>query len=70
LCHSAIAEFDHFGKIVSGIDVHQWNWEARGSKRFFGKAQQYERVFATREQQDGVATFRRDFSKNMNRLTL
>ena len=48
---AAVAELEHLGEVVSGVDVHQREREARRPERLLGEAQQHDRVLAAGEQQ-------------------
>ena len=48
---AAVAELDHLGEVVAGVDVQQREREAPGAERLLGQAQQHDRVLAAREQQ-------------------
>ena len=48
---AAVAELDHLGEVVAGVDVQQREREAPGAERLLGQPQQHDRVLAAREQQ-------------------
>ncbi len=60
-----VAERDHFGKVVPGVDVQQREREAARAERLLGQAQQHERVLAAGEQQRGIARTRPATSRRM-----
>src|SRR5690606_31736460 len=64
----AVAEFDDFGEVMAGVDVHQGEREASGAEGFFGQAQQYDGIFAVREQQYGAFALGGHFAHDVDCL--
>ena len=65
-----VAELDHLGEVVAGVDVHQRERERRRAERLLGEAQQHDRVLAAAEQQDGPLEFGGDLAHHVDRLGL
>jgi hypothetical protein len=66
----AIAELDHLGEVVAGVDVHDREREAPGPERLLGQAQEDDRVLAAREQEHGPFELGRDLAEDLDRLGL
>ena len=67
---AAVAELDHLGEVVAGVDVHQREREAAGPERLLRQAQQHDRVLAAGEQQHGPLELGRDLAHDVDRLGL
>jgi hypothetical protein len=63
-----VAILERLGKVVAGIDVHEWKWKPRRPKRELGEPEQDDRVLATREEQAHALTLRDELAKDVNRL--
>jgi hypothetical protein len=50
-----VAEADHLGKFVAGIDVKKWEWNLAGIERFLSQAKHYRRIFADGVEHDGAS---------------
>ena len=70
LRHAAVAELDHLGEVVPGVDVHQRERERRRAERLLGEPQQHDRVLAAAEQQHRPLEFGRDLAHHVDRLGL
>ena len=70
LGHAAVAELDHLGEVVAGVDVHQRERERRRAERLLGQAQQHDRVLAAAEQQHRPLEFGGDLAHHVDRLGL
>src|SRR5271166_238206 len=49
--HAPVAELDHLGEVVPGVDVHERERERPGAEGLLGQPQQHDRVLAATEQQ-------------------
>ncbi len=67
---AAVAELDHLGEVVAGVDVHQRERERRRAERLLGEAQQHDRVLAAAEQQHRALEFGGDLAHHVDRLGL
>ena len=65
-----VAELDHLGEVVAGVDVHDREREAPGPERLLGQAQQHDRVLAAAEQQHRPLELGRDLADDVDRLGL
>ena len=70
LGHAAVAELDHLGEVVPGVDVHQRERERRRAEGLLGQAQQHDRVLAAAEQQHRSLELGRDLAHHVDRLGL
>ncbi len=70
LLDAAVAELDHLGEVVAGVDVHDREREAARAERLLGEAQQHDRVLAAREQQHGPLELGGDLAHHVDRLGL
>ena len=66
----AVAELDHLGEVVPGVDVHDREREAPGPERLLGQPQQHDRVLAAAEQQHGALELGGDLAEDVDRLGL
>ena len=66
----AVAELDHLGEIVAGVDVHDREREPGRAERLLGQPQQHDRVLAAAEQQHRPLELRGDLAEDVNRLGL
>ena len=66
----AVAELDHLGEVVAGVDVEDRERQRAGPERLLGEAQQDERVLAAGEHQHGPLELRRDLAHDVDRLRL
>jgi hypothetical protein len=53
LIDEAVAELEHLGEVVAGVDVHDREGEPARAECLLGQAQQDQRVLAAAEQQHG-----------------
>ena len=67
---AAVAELDHLGEVVAGVDVHQREREAARAERLLGQAQQHDRVLAAGEQQHRALELGGDLAHDVDRLGL
>jgi hypothetical protein len=70
LLDAAVAELDHLGEVVAGVDVHHREREAARVEGLLGEAQQHDRVLAAREQQHRPLELRGDLAHHVDRLGL
>jgi hypothetical protein len=65
-----VAELDHLREVVAGVDVHDREREAAGTKRLLGEPQQDDRVLPAGEEQHGPLSLGRDLAHDVHRLRL
>jgi hypothetical protein len=53
-----ISVLDDFGKVVTGVDVHDRKWQPGRGEGEHGEMQQHRRVLAATEQQHGILALR------------
>src|SRR3954447_6319950 len=70
LLHAAVAELDHFGEVVAGVDVHDRERELARPERLLGKTEQHDRVLAAGEEQHRPLELGRDLAEDVDRLCL
>ena len=66
----AVAELEHLGEVVAGVDVHHRERQAAGPERLLRQAQQHDRVLAAREQQDRPLELGGDLAHDVDRVGL
>src|SRR3954453_16332876 len=67
---AAVAELDHLGEVVTGVDVHDGKRELRGTERLLREPQQHDRVLAAREEKHRTLSLRGDLPHDVDRLRL
>ena len=67
---AAVAELEHLGEVVAGVDVQDRAGELRRPEGLLGQAQQHDRVLAAAEQQHRPLELRRDLAHDEDRLIL
>ena len=65
-----VAELEHLGKVVAGVDVQQREAEALRPERLLRQPQQDAAVLAAGEQQRRLGALRRDLAQDVDRLRL
>ncbi len=70
LGHKSVAELEHLGEVVAGVDVHDREREARRPEGLLGQAQQHDRVLAAGEQQHRPFELGGDLAHDEDRLRL
>ena len=70
LCDAPIAELDHLGEVVAGVDVHDREGELPRPEGLLGQPQQHDRVLAAGEEQHGPLELGRDLAHDVHRLGL
>jgi len=65
-----IAEGDHLGKVMPGIDMQQRKREPARPKGPFRQTQKHDRILAAGEEENWVGAFARDLAKDENRFRL
>ncbi len=70
LLDAAVAELEHLGEVVTGVDVHDREGELRGAEGLLGDAQQDDGVLAAREQQHRPLELGRDLAHDEDGLGL
>ena len=66
----AVAELDHLGEVVAGVDVEDRERQRAGPERLLGEAQQDDRVLAAGEQQHRALQLGRHLADDVDRLRL
>ena len=67
---AAVAELDHLGEVVAGVDVHDREREAAGPEGLLGEPQQHDRVLAAGEEQHRPLALGGDLAHDVDRLGL
>ena len=70
LLHGGVAERDHLGEVVAGVDVHHRERQLRRPERLGGGVRHHDAVLAAREQQDRALELGRDLTQEVDRLGL
>ena len=70
LLDEPVAELDHLGEVVPGVDVHHREREASRAERLLGQAHQHDRVLAAAEQQHRPLELGGDLTHDEDRLGL
>ena len=65
-----VAEFEHLGEVMPGVDVHDREGKACGAKRLLGQPQEHDRVLAAAEQEHWPLQLRGHLSEYVDRLGL
>ena len=68
--HVAVAELDHLGEVVAGVDVHDSERHGARPERLARQVQQDDRVLAAGEQQHRPLELRRHLADDVDRLRL
>ena len=67
---AAVAELDHLGEVVAGVDVHHRERERPRAERLLGQSQQHDRVLAAAEQQHRPLELGGHLAHDVDRLGL
>ena len=70
LLDQAVAELEHLGEVVAGVDVEDRERERTGPERLDGQLEQDQRVLASGEQQHGPLELGGDLAHDVDRLGL
>ena len=70
LGHAAVAELEHLGEVVAGVDVHHRERERRRTEGLLGDPEQHDRVLAAREQEHRPLELGGDLAHHVDRLGL
>ena len=70
LLDAAVAELDHLGEVVAGVDVHDRERELARMEGLLGEPQQHDRVLAAREEQHRPLALGGDLAHDVDRLGL
>jgi hypothetical protein len=65
-----VAELQHLGEVVPGVDVKHRKWERHWRKRLLGQTQEHDRVLAAAEQEDRAFELGDHLAQNVDRLGL
>ena len=68
--HGAVAELDHLGEVVAGVDVHDPERHIAGLEGLAREVQQHDRVLAAAEQQHRPLELRGDLADDVDGLRL
>ena len=64
----AVAEVNHFLKLIGCIDVQQGEWDGSGVERLLGEADHYGRILTDRVEHDGPLEFGCDLANDVDAL--
>ena len=67
---AAVAEVEHLGEVVAGVDVHDRERERRRAERLLGQPQQHDRVLAAGEQEHRTLELGRHLAHDVDGLGL
>ena len=67
---AAVAELDHLGEVVAGVDVHDRERELARAERLLGEAEQHDRVLAAGEEEHRPLELRSELAEDVDRLGL
>ena len=70
LGHGAVAELEHLGEVVAGVDVHDRERDPPGPEGLLGQPEHDHRVLAAREQQHRPLELGRHLADDVDRLRL
>src|SRR4051812_13234469 len=70
LLHAAVAELDHLGEVVAGVDVHDRERELARPECLLGEPEQHDRVLAAGEEQHRPLELGSHLAEDVNRLRL